>query len=281
MIELCHARAWQPAAMATGRLAGKTAVIVGAGQTAGETLGNGRATALLFAREGARLLLVDRDRASVEETVRIVEAEGGEATAHVCDIADAAACEAMAGVAAGVLGRIDVLHNNVGIGAGDSSPGRLEEDAWDRIMEVNLKAMWRTCKHVVPDMRAQGGGAIVNISSLAAIAAATTLTAYKISKAGVNALTQNLALANARHGIRANAIMPGFIDTPMAVDAAAGARGVSREDLAKFRASRVPLGRQGSAWDVAHAALFLASDDARFITGALLPVDGGQSSQIG
>ncbi|MEO6988973.1 MAG: SDR family NAD(P)-dependent oxidoreductase [Aquihabitans sp.] len=267
--------------VAAGRLAGKTAIIVGAGQTVGETIGNGRATALLFAQEGARLLLVDRDQASVEETAAMVANAGGEAQVHVADIADADQCASVAKVAMGTLGRIDILHNNVGIGAGDSSPGRLEEDAWDRIIDVNLKAMWRTCKHVVPHMREQGSGAIVNISSLAAIAAATTLTAYKISKAGVNALTQNLALANARHGIRANAIMPGFIDTPMAVDAGAAARGVSREDLARFRISRIPLGRQGTAWDVAHAALFLASDDAAFITGAILPVDGGQSSQIG
>lgn len=264
-----------------GRLAGKTAVIVGAGQTPGETIGNGRATSLLFAREGARLLLVDRDEASVNETAAMVTEVDGEALVHIADIADPEECASVAEAAMGSLGRIDVLHNNVGIGAGDSSPGRLEEDAWDRIIDVNLKAMWRTCKHVVPHMREQGSGAIVNISSLAAIAAATTLTAYKISKAGVNALTQNLALSNARHGIRVNAVMPGFIDTPMAVDAGAAARGISREDLARFRVSRIPLGRQGTAWDVAHAALFLASDDAQFITGAILPVDGGQSSQIG
>ncbi len=264
-----------------GRLNGKTAVVVGAGQTLGETIGNGRATALLFAREGARLLLVDRDPTSVHETAELVTAAGGDAQVHVADISKRDECASIAEAAMASLDRIDILHNNVGIGAGDSSPGRLEEDAWDRILEVNLKAMWRTCKVVVPHMREQGSGAIVNISSLAAIAAATTLTAYKISKAGVNALTQNLALANARHGIRANAIMPGFIDTPMAVDAGATARGVSREELAAFRTSRIPLGHQGTAWDVAHAALFLASDDAGFITGAILPVDGGQSSQIG
>jgi len=264
-----------------GRLAGKTAVIVGAGQTPGSSLGNGRATALLFAREGARLLLVDRDEGSLAETAHLIAEEGGEAATHVADIARPADCEALPAAALSALGRIDVLHNNVGIGLGDSTPGRLEEDAWDRIMDVNLKAMWRTCKYVVPVMRDQGSGAIVNISSLAAIAGATTLTAYKISKAGVNALTQNLALANARHGIRANAIMPGFIDTPMATDATLEARGISKADLDAFRVSRVPLGRQGSAWDVAHAALFLASDDARFVTGAVLPVDGGQSCQIG
>jgi len=199
----------------------------------------------------------------------------------VLDIATAGAGDALVEVAASALGRIDVLHNNVGIGAGDASVTSLTEDAWDRIIEVNLKAMWRICKAVVPVMRAQGGGSIVSISSVAAIAAAGPLTAYKISKAGVNALTQSIAVANARFGVRANAIMPGLIDTPMAVDAAAVARGVSREEVAAGRAKRVPLGRQGSAWDVAHAALFLASDDARFITGAILPVDGGQSAMVG
>jgi NAD(P)-dependent dehydrogenase (short-subunit alcohol dehydrogenase family) len=265
------------------RLEGKHAIVVGAGQTAGATLGNGRATAMLFAREGARVLLVDRDHESVQETLARIEQEHpGAASAFVADIVDEASCVAIAGYAREQLGdRIDVLHNNVGIGAGDGGPASLSAAAWDRIVDTNLKAMWLTCKHVVPVMRSQGGGAIVNISSIAAIAGVGNLTAYKVSKAGVNALTQALAVTNARFGIRVNAIMPGLIDTPMAVDATARARGIEREVVAEVRARSVPLGRQGTAWDVAHAALFLASDDARFITGVVLPVDGGQSAQVG
>ena len=265
------------------RLAGKTAIVVGAGQTAGETIGNGRATAMLFAREGARVLLVDRDGDSVQETLDRIDAEvPGSASTFVADITDEEQCRATVGHALERFGgRIDVLHNNVGIGAGDGGPTSLDATAWDRIIDVNLKAMWLTCKHVVPVMREQAAGAIVNISSIAAIAGVGNLTAYKISKAGVNALTQALAVTNARFGIRANAIMPGLIDTPMAVDATARARGVSRDDVAAARARAVPLGHQGTAWDIAHAALFLASDEAAFITGVVLPVDGGQSAQVG
>src|SRR5262249_40619123 len=160
---------------------------------------------------------------------------------------------------------------------GDAGATSLTEDAWDLIFNVNLKGMWLTCKHVLPIMRAQGSGAIVNISSLAAIAAAPML-AYKTSKAGVNSLTESLAAGNARHGIRATAIMPGFRDTPMAIVGVSEARGIDPDELRRIRDAAVPLGgKQGTAWDVAHAVLFLASDDARFITGALLPVDGGQS----
>jgi NAD(P)-dependent dehydrogenase (short-subunit alcohol dehydrogenase family) len=266
-----------------GRLAGKTAVVVGAGQTAGATIGNGRATATLFAREGARVLLVDRDKDSLQETLGLIEQEApGAASAFVADIVDEEACRAIVACAVDRFdGRIDVLHNNVGIGAGDGGPTSLDAAAWDRIIDTNLKAMWLTCKHVVPVMRQQRAGAIVNISSIAAVAGVGNLTAYKISKAGVNALTQALAVTNARFGIRVNAIMPGLIDTPMAVDATARARGVPREDVAAVRAATVPLGHQGTAWDIAHAALFLASDDAAFITGVVLPVDGGQSAQVG
>jgi NAD(P)-dependent dehydrogenase (short-subunit alcohol dehydrogenase family) len=265
------------------RLAGKTAVVVGAGQTAGTTIGNGRATAMLFAREGARVLLVDRDDDSLRETLSRIEIERpGVADTLVADINDEDACRALVERALECFGgRIDVLHNNVGIGAGDGGPTTLDAAAWDRIVDTNVKAMWLTCKHVVPVMREQQGGAIVNISSIAAIAGVGNLTAYKISKAGVNALTQALAVTNARFGIRVNAIMPGLIDTPMAVDATARARGIPRESVAEARARTVPLGHQGTAWDIAHAALFLASDDAAFITGVVLPVDGGQSAQVG
>ena len=266
----------------TGQLAGKRAIVVGAGQTPGETIGNGRATAIRFAQEGASLVLVDRDRDSVEETRAMVESEGGTAHTLIADVSTMDDCARVAAESVALLGGIDVLHNNVGIGGGDASATRLEEPVFDRIIRVNLKAMWMTCKHVVPIMREQGtGGAIVNISSTAAIAAAGNLTAYKISKAGVNALTHSLATSNARFAIRANAIMPGLMDTPMAVDAAARATGAERAEVADRRAGQVPMGHQGTAWDVANAALFLASDEAGFITGVMLPVDGGQTARIG
>lgn len=265
----------------TGRLDGKRAVVVGAGQTPGETIGNGRATALLFAREGAQVVLVDRDPDSVEETREMIVGEGGAAHVVVADISTEADNVRLVEEATAALGGVDVLHNNVGIGARDASVTRLEEDAYDRIMRVNLKAMWLTCKHVVPVMRDGGGGSIINISSLASIASAGSLVAYKISKAGVNALTQTIASSYARFGVRANAILPGLMDTPMAVDARARTTGEAREDVAAARAKGVPMGHQGTAWDVAHAAVFLASDESRFVTGVLLPVDGGQSVKVG
>ena len=266
----------------TGKLEGRVTVIVGAGQTPGVNVGNGRATAITFAREGARLVLVDRDRSRAEETAAEIAAEVNRETVVVA--ADISADDGPATVVTAALdafGGIDVLHNNVGVGMGDGPPHRLTDDAYDRIMDINLRSLWRMCKAAIPALRQSDHGAIVNVSSLAAIASATNLTAYKISKAGVNALTQNLALSNARYGVRANAIMPGFVDTPMGVDAAADAMGIDRDDYAAGRASMVPLGRQGSAWDVANAALFLASDDGGWITGVVLPVDGGQSIKIG
>ena len=264
-----------------GRLADKVAVVVGGGQTPGATVGNGRATAITFAREGARVLVVDRDgdraRATVDELTEVTDAE---AVALAADVAADDGPDAIVAAATEAFGRLDVLHDNVGIGDGDRAPHKLTDDVYDRIMDVNLRAMWRMCRAAVPALR-QTRGSIVLVSSLAAVAAAGNLTAYKLSKAGVNALTQNLALTNAKYGVRANAIMPGFIDTPMAVDAPAELLGVERADYARARADHVPLGRQGTAWDVANAALYLASDEAAFVTGVVLAVDGGQSALVG
>ncbi|WP_309604875.1 SDR family NAD(P)-dependent oxidoreductase [Phenylobacterium sp.] len=264
-----------------GRLEGKAAVVVGAGQTPGETLGNGRAMAILFAREGASVLCVDRILARAEETVAMITAEGGAAWALAADVVKAADCANIVQQAGARLGRLDILVNNVGIGGGDGPAHRLEEAAFDRILSVNLKGMWLTLKAALPVMREQGGGAIVNISSLAAVGGGIQL-AYEVSKAGVNRLTTSVAQSNARYGIRANAIMMGYLDTPMAVSGIAAASGRSTAEVRAERDARVPLrGKMGTAWDTAYAALFLASDEAQFITGETLRVDGGMGVRIG
>jgi NAD(P)-dependent dehydrogenase (short-subunit alcohol dehydrogenase family) len=264
-----------------GRLANKTAVVAGGGQTPGETIGNGRAAALRFAQEGARVAVLDIRLESAAETVAMIVAEGGEARAYQLDVTDEQAC---AGCIAQIIedfGHIDILHNNVGIGAGDAGPGQISEEAWDRIFATNAKSAMFMCKAVLPHMRERQSGVIINISSVAAVAAATNITAYKASKAALNAYTQALAMSNAKHGIRANVIMPGLMQTPMAIEGYV-AMGQPREEVIARRNAAVPLRAQmGSAWDVANAALFLASDEAGFITGVALPVDGGQSAKIG
>lgn len=263
------------------RLDGRVALVVGGGQTPGETIGNGRAIAVTFARHGARVVVADRILDRAEETVADILAEEGSAIAVQGDVTSSDDCRAMVAATTEAFGGVDILVNNVGIGAGDGGPVGLDEEVWDRIQDVNLKGMYLTCKHALPAMRDGGGGAIVNISSIAAVCS-VNLLAYKTSKAGVNALTHALAMGNAKHNIRANAIMPGLMDTPMAVDELARAFGVDRGEVAERRAQQVPLGQQqGTAWDVANAALFLASDEAQFITGVILPVDGGQSARIG
>lgn len=264
------------------RLEGKVGIVVGAGQSSGQTVGTGRAAATLFAREGAKVLLADRRPDSARETAEMILGEGGVAECLAADWTKAADCRAIVSTCVERWGRIDFLQNNVGIGGGDASPLSLTEESFDRIMAVNLKGCLLSCQAAVPVMRSQGFGSIVNISSIAAVAAAVRLTAYKISKAGINALGQSLALENAAHGIRVNTIMPGLLDTPMAVDALAAAQGIPREEVRAQRDAMVPLGgRMGTGWDVAYASLFLHSDEARFITGALLPVDGGQLARVG
>jgi NAD(P)-dependent dehydrogenase (short-subunit alcohol dehydrogenase family) len=263
------------------RLHGRVVVVVGGGQTPGETIGNGRAAAIVYAREGARVVVVDRVLMSAEDTVSMIRDEGGEAIAHVADITDAASCATIPDVTMSSFGSLDVLHNNVGIGGGDQPATRVDEESWQRIFDVNLSAMWRTCKAVIPVMRVAGRGSIINISSIASICSTNT-AAYQISKAGVNTLTQHLAMGVARHGIRVNAVLPGLMNTPMAIEGISAARGIDREQLITERDASVPLGhKMGTAWDVAYASLFLASDEAKFITGVLLPVDGGQSVRRG
>jgi len=266
----------------TGRLDGKIAVVIGAGQTPGETVGNGRAMAMLFAREGASVLCVDRVIERAEETVAMIVEEGGVASSVAADIVKAADCAMIVEEAkARYGGRLDILINNVGIGGGDAPAHRLEEAAFDRIMTVNLKGMWLTIKAALPVMREQGGGAIVNISSLAARAGGIQF-AYEVSKAGVNRLTTSVAQSNARYGVRCNAIMMGYMDTPMAVVGIATATGRPTSEVRAERDARVPLGgKMGDGWDTAYAALFLASDEAKFISGAILPVDGGMGIRIG
>jgi len=264
------------------RLKDKVAIIVGGGQTPGETIGNGRATAMLFAREGAKVLVVDRDLASAEETVAIIADEGGTAAAAAADVTDEASLEKMIVGCTEKWGRIDILHNNVGfsLAGGDAVIEDITVEAFDRVTAVNLRGMVMTCKHVLPIMRAQKSGVILSISSMAVLDSYPYVT-YKTSKAGVVAMTEQLAYMNADYGIRANVILPGLMNTPMAVESRI-TNTMTREDVIAARDAKVPLGKKmGSAWDVAYAALFLASDEAKFISGVTLPVDGGAAVRRG
>jgi len=265
------------------RLDGKVALVVGAGQTPGDTLGNGRAIALLFAREGAKVMAVARHLERATETKRMIAEEDGEAYALEADITSAAHCKRMAELCVEIYGGIDVLVNNVGIGEIDGGPVTLAEETWDKTLDVNLKGMYLTCKNVLPYMQQRPrGGSIVNVSSAAAVCSAENLLAYKVSKAGVNALTHCIAMRYASAGIRVNAIMLGHMNTPMAMENIPSAMGLSKKDVVEMRNKAVPLrGGMGDAWDSAYAALFLASDEAKFITSVILPVDGGFSSRIG
>ena len=265
------------------RLKDRIAIVVGAGQSPGEGVGNGRATAITFAREGAKVLCVDRRLESAQETVAMIAERQGAAVAFEADVPRDADMRAMVAHAHDRWGRIDVLHNNVGvsIAGGDAELLDMKEEAFDRCVAINLKGTFLACKHVIPVMRAQNGGAIVNISSMAAITA-YPLVAYKATKSAMIAFTEQLAYQNARYGIRANVILPGLMNTPMAVDTRAREFGKSRKDVEAERDAQVPLRRKmGTAWDVANAALCLASEEANFITGVTLPVDGGASVRRG
>ena len=262
---------------ALARLEGKVAVVIGAGQSPGEGIGNGRAAAMRFAREGARVLAVDRSLAAAEQTAELIRGEGHDVFALAADVTREHELARAIDEARRRWGALDILHNNVGVSlaGGDAELSEITEEAFDTIYRINLRGTAFACKHALPIMRAQGSGAIVNIASAAATGK-YPYVAYKATKAAVIAMTEQLALQNAPHGIRVNAILPGLISTPMAVETRARTWHQPRAQVLADRIAKIPLGREGSAWDVASAAAFLASDDAGFITGVSLLVDGGR-----
>lgn len=260
-----------------GRLEGRTALVIGAGSI-GPGWGNGKATAVLMAREGARVACADINPDAAEETRSLIAAEGGEAIAIACNAAVSADVAAAVAATLKAFGRLDILDNNVGI-AVTGGVVELDEADWDRSMAVNVKSMFLGMKHAIPAMLEGGGGAIVNISSIASIRhIGVSYAAYNASKAAVNHLTSVTAVEYAARGIRVNAVLPGLMKTPMVAHspglAAAYAQG-DVEEMWRKRDAQVPMGHMGDAWDVARAALFLVSDEARYITGHSLVVDGG------
>ncbi len=255
------------------RLEGRVALVFGAGSI-GEGWGNGKAAAVAYAREGARVACVDRDLASAAATCALIEREGGSAIALQADVTSSPEIGACVAAVEEAFGAIDILHNNVGINVAGGVE-EASEESWRRVMDVNATSVFLTCKAVLPIMVRQGRGAIVNISSLAAIRwTGYPYVSYYASKAAVNHFTRAVAIEYASRGIRANCILPGVMDTPHVYSQISGYHADVEEMRAK-RAAITPMKRQGDAWDVAWASVFLASDEARYITGVELPVDGG------
>jgi NAD(P)-dependent dehydrogenase (short-subunit alcohol dehydrogenase family) len=265
------------------RLKGKAAMVVGAGSI-GPGWGNGKATAVTFAREGAQVFCVDRNGAAAEETMKIITGEGGTASAFTADVSRAADVEAMVAACLKTYGRIDVLDNNVGI-AEMGSVVEVTEAEWDRVFAVNLKSAFLAMKHVIPVMQKQGGGSIINISSIASIRhLGISYVSYGTSKAAMNQMTRTTAVQFAADHVRVNAILPGLMKTPMVEHSAGLAASYAAGDVeAMWRArdAQVPMGHMGDAWDVANAALFLASDESKYVTGIELIVDGGITVKAG
>ncbi len=257
-------------------LTGKVAIVTGAGSV-GPGWGNGKATAVLLTRQGARVFAIDIAPEAVAETGSIVAGEGGTCTTHVCDMLDATAVEAAIAACLARYGRIDILVNNVG-GSHPGGPVDMPEEVWDRQIDFNLKTPFLGCKYALPVMEAQGSGAIVNISSVAALrmSAGRPHSAYSASKAGVIAFSKSVAMAYARKGIRCNTVIPGLMHTPLVEHRLVRQLGANdAEALIARRHASVPVGQMGSGWDVAHAVLFLVSEEAKYITGVELAVDGG------
>jgi NAD(P)-dependent dehydrogenase (short-subunit alcohol dehydrogenase family) len=254
-----------------GRVEGKVAIVTGAGSTPGHGIGTGKATAVVLAREGARVLLVDLHPERAEETRAMIEADGGEARVFGADVTKAAECEAMVQDARDAFGTVDILVNNVGL-ASLGTVVDLSEEAWDRALDVNLRSAFLASKFAVPVMAQKGAGAIVNVASISALRGDGT-AAYSAAKGGLLALTVDMAYSHGRQGIRVNAIAPGHITTPMVKSVSPA--GPQADFMDRLRAEAGLLGTPADGWDVAWAAAFLASDEARWITGVTLPVDSG------
>lgn len=263
----------------SARLKDKVAIVTGAG-CVGPGWGNGRAVAVLFAQAGARIFAVDKNPEAMKETVRRVREVGGDITAYGCDVTDSAAVQAMIEACRGKYGRVDVLVNNVG-GSSAGGPVALSEEAWDKQVAFNLKSVYLTCKHVLPVMEAQGSGSIVNTASTSGMRwTGSAQVAYAACKAGVIQLGKVVAVEYAKKGIRVNTVVPGQLHTPMVEVRLAGQRsGGDVDKLLESRVARIPLGFMGDGRDTANAALFLASDEARFVTGTEIVVDGGMTAR--
>lgn len=250
------------------RLKGKVAIVTGAGSRL-PGLGNGKAAAILFAREGGKVFLVDVNEEAARDTWRLIREEQGEATVFQGNLIEEETCQQMAKQCLATYGRIDILHNNIGIGIGGKNIVETSEDGWDRLFAVNLKTMIFSCKAVIPIMAQQGGGSIINIASIAGIRYFPGV-AYSTTKAAIVHLTENMAVDHGPQNIRVNCIAPGYIDAPFVAH-------LMTPEGRKQRVESTPLGRLGTGWDVGWAAVFLASDEASFISGAVLTVDGGKT----
>ncbi|HTR71616.1 MAG TPA: SDR family oxidoreductase [Mycobacteriales bacterium] len=254
-----------------GRLEDKVAIVTGAGSTPGPGIGTGKASAVVMAREGARVLLVDLHPQRAEETRELIESEGGVASVFAADVTSAPQCEAMVTAAVERYGTLDILVNNIGLAALGTVVDTTEE-AWDRSLDVNLRTVFLASKYAVPVMAAKGSGAIVNVSSISALRGDGTI-AYSAAKGAILAMTVDMAFSHGRDGIRVNAVAPGHITTPMVMSVSAP--GPRAEFMNAMRSEAGLLGTPGDGWDVGWAVSFLASDEARWITGATLPVESG------
>lgn len=261
----------------SGRVQDKVALVLGAGSI-GPGWGNGKATAVLYAREGARLAIVDKSSFALEETAALIRSEGSDCLILPADVTVNREVKGVVDATMNHFGRIDILHNNVGF-ASLGGPVELDEEIWDKAIDLNLKSMFLSCKHVLPIMVHQGGGSIVNISSLASVRwIGTSYISYAAAKAGVNQFSRAIAMEYARKGIRCNVVLPGLLHTPNA-HASLETQFADAAELIAKRNGMCPTGQMGDAWDVAYASLFLASDEAKYVTGVVLPVDGGMSCQ--